>query len=208
MSGGGGTSAALRALLSQVDAGAREADAVAPHVSDEIRLLAALLAAHEGDAALVADVLRRVQDSTAVRDYPTVAELHQVVLAEQERMTGNAPAAAARLRPLAAHAKGLVVTHWSLMRAERDAGNARAALVQADWLATHRGRAFAEGTTTDVLRFVNAPLTTVALLDQAELARGLGDAGRAGRQLQAFAAAWPETKQPGELRRRAARVQE
>jgi putative peptide modification system cyclase len=196
----------LRELLAETAAGAAKADAVYPPTSTELRLLVGLLAARMDDAALVADALRLAQDNGAVRDYPTVGQLHQVVLAEHERMTGKPQLAVQRLRPLAGRDEALVMAHWALMRAERAAGNGDAALAQARWLATHRGRAFAESTTTDVLRFVNAAATTEALVEQAESERQAGRRDAARQHLLAFAAAWPENAQPGGLKRRVAEL--
>ena len=98
-----------------------------------------------------------------LRDYPTLAQLQQVVQAEQERLAGQAQAAAARLRPIVKRDDALVAAHWALMRAERAVSNENGASVQARWLATHRGRVFAESTTTDLLRFFNAAVSAEAL---------------------------------------------
>jgi hypothetical protein len=89
-----------------------------------------------------------------------------VVLAEQERIAGKPQAAALRLRTLAKADSALVTVHWALMRAERDAGDVRAAQAQRDWLATRRGRVFAENTTTDVLRFFNVAVSAEALRER------------------------------------------
>jgi putative peptide modification system cyclase len=153
----------LQELLAAVDAKAVTADTLYPPTATELRLYAGLLAARMGNATGVADALRRTQGSQAIRDYPTVAQLRQVVLAEQERMAGKPQAAVARLRPLVAQETGLVVVHWALMRAEQTAGNATGAQAQTKWLATHRGRVFAEMTTAEVLRFFNAAVSAEAL---------------------------------------------
>ena len=96
------------------------------------------------------------------------ARLQQVVMAEQERMVGKPKGAVVRLRKLAGDDKALIVVHWALMRAERDAGNEAAADAQAKWLAAHPGRAFAESTSTDVLRFFNAAILVAVSQDQAK----------------------------------------
>jgi putative peptide modification system cyclase len=192
--------AAVSALLKAVNEHGAAADAAFAPASAESRLFAGLLAAYRGNAESLAAALRQAQGQAAVRDYPTVAQLQQVVLAEQERLSGNASGATTRLRSLANREDALVIVHWALMRAERAAGNADAALVQARWLASHRGRALAESTSTDVLRFINAAISSEALLDQSELAMQLGQRPIAVDGLQAFTAAWKE--QPDGLRRR------
>jgi tetratricopeptide (TPR) repeat protein len=153
----------IRELVQAVDADAAAADAIFPPASAEIRLLAGLLSAQLGDAAGVEAALRATQSSQVPRDYPTVGQLQQVVMAEQERLAGKPQAAVARLRAMAKRDDALVAVHWALMRAEQAAGNAEGMEVQAKWLATHRGRVFAEETTTEVLRFFNAAISAAAL---------------------------------------------
>jgi putative peptide modification system cyclase len=160
----------VRALRDATQARAREVDEVYPPVSAELQLLAGLLASYGDDAAMVDAVLRSVQDNPAVRDYPPVAQLRQVVLAEQERLAGKPGAAVARLAPLAGKDTTLVAAHWALMRAARAAGDVAVAEAQAKWLATKRGRVFAESTTTDVLRFFNAAVSAEAIRRRQEQA--------------------------------------
>ena len=152
-----------RGLLATTRGRAKEIDAIYPPASTELQLYAGLLGAHAGDTALLADALAKTEGAIAARDFPTVGQLRQVLLAEQERMTGKASAAVARLRPLVRHDNALVAVHWALMRAERTAGNQRAAAEQSRWLATHRGRIFVESTTTEVLRFFNVAVSAEAL---------------------------------------------
>lgn len=154
-SGQGDALASLTALVVALDAQGAEADAIYPPISTELRLYAGLLSAYRGDRAGVEAALQRTQDSTVIRDYPTVAQLQNVVLAEQERLAGKPRAAIARLAPLARQHTALVAVHWALMRAARDAGDTGVADTQANWLATHRGRVFTEATTSEVLRFFN-----------------------------------------------------
>jgi putative peptide modification system cyclase len=157
----------LRILLAAVQKQAKEVDAIFPPASSELQLLVGLLASHADDEALLAEALQGIQGSTVIAEYPTLVQLQQVVLAEQERLAGNPQAAAARLNPIAKRDDALVATHWALMRAESAAGNASAGQAQAKWLATHRGRVFAESTTTDVLRFFNAAVSAEVLQKQA-----------------------------------------
>ena len=157
-SGNHGARSRLRELAAAVEAKGAEADAIFPPASTELRIYAGMLAAYLGDQAGVDEALARTRDSRVPADYPTVGQLRQVLLAEQERLGGRPQAAAARLRPLAADEKALVVVHWALLQAQRAAGNAVAAQAQQQWLATHQGRVLAESTTTDLLRFLNAAI--------------------------------------------------
>jgi len=162
LSGDKSAASAIRNLLVEVRAQAKQADAIYPAMSADLQLYAGLLAAHASDRALLADVLRGLQESTAVREYPTVAELQQVLLAEQERLGGDPKAAVARLSVLVKQDTALVATHWALMRALADAGDAAASQAQRQWLATHRGRVFVESTTSDVLKFFNVVVSMEA----------------------------------------------
>jgi len=153
----------LDELLDSVRTNARAVDAIYPPASAELRLYAGLLAARRGDARGVDAALAATRDSQQVRDFPTLVQLRQVVLAEQERLSGNPRAAMARLAPLAAQDSALVCVHWALRRAALAAGDGAVAASQEHWFSSHRGRRFAESTTTDVLRFFNAaPLDATA----------------------------------------------
>ena len=163
LGGDGDASARLRDLLAMIEAKGAEAEAIYPPISAELRLYAGLLAAYRDDRAGVAAALRRTQESPVVRDYPTVAQLRQVVLAEQDRLAGKPQAAVTRLTPLVKQDTTLVVVHWALLRGAQDAGDAATANAQSGWLATHRGRVFAESVTSDVLRFFNAAVSAEAL---------------------------------------------
>ena len=149
---------AVQDLLVAVKARGADGDALYPPISTELRLYAGLLAASREDRVTVADLLRQTEGSQVVRDYPTVGQLRQVMLAEQERMAGKPQEALARLQPLARQDTALVVVHWALMRSASAAGDATLMQEQAKWLADHRGRIYAESTTSEVLRFFNAAL--------------------------------------------------
>ena len=153
----------LRQLRAAVDAKGADAEAIYPPAATELRLYAGLLAAHAGASDGVDEALRSTRGSQAVQDYPTLGQLRQVVLAEQERMAGKPAMAVARLERLVGQDSALVAVHWAIARARADAG---AAAPKPSWLATHRGRVFVESTTTDVLRFFNAAVSAEALRQQ------------------------------------------
>ena len=168
LGGAGDGAAARRVLVDSAGKSGAEADAAFPPTSIEVRLYAGLLAAHAGDRTGVQAALEATRDSPILRDYPTVAQLQQVLLAEQSRLNGKPQAAVAQLAPLARQDTALVAVHWALMRAAAAAGNRATAEAEARWLATRRGRVFAESTTTDVLRFFNAAVSRQALDDARE----------------------------------------
>lgn len=118
----------------------------------------------------MAQALRTTEGNPILRDYPTVAQLQQVVLAEQERLSGKPQSAVVRLTPLVKHDTALVAVHWGLMRAARAAGNPVVADAQQLWLATHRGRVFTEDTSSNVLSYFNVAVSGEAIRDRARTA--------------------------------------
>ena len=171
-----GAEAKVREVLALAGKTGGQVDAVFPAFIPEMRLFLGLLAGYRDDQAGVAQALRSTEGSPILRDYPTVAQLHQVVLAEQERLSGKPQLAVARLVPLVRHDTALVAVHWGLMRAARAAGNPALANAQQLWLATHRGRVFTEATSSNVLSFFNVAVSGEAIRDRA---RASGQATRA-----------------------------
>ena len=155
-----------------------------------MQLYVGLLAAYADDRALLADALGGLRNNAVIPDYPTLEQLHQVVLAEQERLAGKPQAAVARLSPIAKRDTALVATHWALMRAHEKAGNAEAMQVQAKWLASHRGRVFTEATTTEVLRFFNVSVSAQALKQAAGRSPAAFTISDTPSQASAPAVAW------------------
>ncbi len=153
----------VRGLLAAIVVNGAAADELYAPASSDIGLLAGLLAARIDDASLMRQALRQVRDQTVIKDYPTVGQFQQVVLAEQERMQGKPQAAVARLLSLVKDDTALVAVHWALMRAQRAAGNEAGAVAQSRWLATHRGRVFTESVSTEVLTFFNVAVSAEAL---------------------------------------------
>jgi hypothetical protein len=178
----------MRELEAAVREKAEAADAIYPPMSAELDLFGGLLSAYGDDAAGVAAALARAKDKPAVRDFPTLAQLQQVVLAEQDRLAGKPEAALSRLRPIAGRDDALVVVHWALERSARAAGDTRIAQAEARWLETHPGRAAAESTTADVLRFVNVSMSAQARKSPVRPEKPAG-ATTAGRPLKNVPAA-------------------
>ncbi len=153
----------VRGLLAAIAETGAAADTLYAPASTDLHLVAALLAARLEDAELLQSALGQADGKAALNDYPFVGQLQQVVLAEQERLQGKPQAAVARLQPLVKNDTALVAAHWALMRAQSAAGNEGAESAQMRWLATHRGRAFTEATSTEVLYFFNVAVTAEAL---------------------------------------------
>ena len=198
----------VRQELAEID---RHADAFAAMYApgaEELRLMLGLVAGMTGDAAAVQAALAAVEDSASLAAYPLSGQLHQVVLAEHERLAGNPAAAIARLQPIVRRGDALLVAHAGLMRALRAAGKLPQARVEAQWLAKHRGRAFAESSGISVLEEVNIAGPTLALLDDAEMAMQLGRRAEAAATLARFTQTWPPRGLPRALQARVARLEE
>jgi hypothetical protein len=95
----------------------------------------------------------------------------------------------------------------ALLDAYVSAGQTANALGEARWLASHRGRAYAEYTPGNLLTPLNVGMTNMALLLGAELALELDDTKSAASQLDSFRKAWPQSGQSPALARRIASVQ-
>lgn len=149
---------AVQETLAKADAAGAKVDAIFPAYTTETRLYMGLLAAYREDANGVATALNTTQGSSVIRDYPTVAQLHQVLLAEQERLAGKPQQAITRLSALVKHDTALVAAHWALLRAAQAAGNVTLANAQRTWLLTHPGRVYTEDTSSNVLNYFNVAI--------------------------------------------------
>ena len=150
-------------------------------------LFAAWLAARAGDAALARDEAGRVAALFPGAEYPVLGRLATIVRAEAARVDGNPGDAVRLIEPILDGGEPWLA-HVALMEAHAAAGNPEAALARAQWLATHRGRAYAEFSTSVMIPY-NVAQSTLALLRTAELQHALGQ--DPGAALRAFEAAWP-----------------
>jgi len=160
------------------------------------------LAARLDAGPLVRRVVAEVAAGPEVAQYPILVQMQEVLRAELERMEGRPAQAMQRLQPIVARDTGLLLAHATLARAAMAAGEPRAALAQAQWVATHRGRAFVERPGGDMLSAASVAESTLALLAQAEAAHALGDADGAAAARKAFAAAWDPAALPPSVRAR------
>jgi len=155
-------------------------------------------------------VQRALGFGDAARDaleYSSASQMRTILLAEQERIAGTRGPATDNLARLASSGHALVLVHSSLMRSLRAAGDDEGALEQARWIASHRGRAYVERATDEMLTVMGLVDTTLAHLVQAEIAADRGDTDEASRRLAGFTAAWAADALPGALRARVARLQ-
>lgn len=167
-----------------------------------IALAAAYASQRGGDSRLAKRVLGALNTSQDVFEHPKVAELSELLHAGQERLAGDPAAAVARLRRLVTGHE-LFQTHVALLEAYAAAGETEAALIEARWLAAHRGLAYVEHSGGQALQALNVADTRMARLRAAELLAELGRHVDAQREAQAFLKAWPSAELPNHLRRRA-----
>lgn len=181
---------------------AQEMDAIYGPASMDTALAAGYLAAVAGERQLVIEALDQLPQQRAIDNYPLASQLHQVLLAELDRLSGHPNKAAERLVPLVAKDDALMSAHVALLRAYRASGALEAALAQARWLMNHRGRAFVERATSDLVDPILLADTTLARLEAAELLVKLGRTNEAYKEKTAFLAIWAGDELPAYLRRR------
>jgi putative peptide modification system cyclase len=159
-------------------------------------LVTGYLAARVGDDGLVQSVL--ASDLPEARDgqYFMPKQMLAVVEAERARAAGNADRAISLLKPLV-DGKELCIVHQALLDAYVAGGHDQDALKEANWLATHRGRAYAENNIQRMLTPLNVVDSDLALLTGAELLAKLDRGDEAKKQLDAFRNAWPDADRIG-----------
>jgi hypothetical protein len=91
------------------------------------------------------------------------------------------------------------------MDAYASAGDFKAALEQARWLAAHRGRAYAEYDPHRVP--FNVVQSDLAMLNAAEYAATLGDKAEAQKSLQEFRKIWPSDDNSAFVKARVKKLQ-
>jgi putative peptide modification system cyclase len=201
-------SAQIRALRSFI-AGARKASEQPPAVNHEDAVFAAVLgaylAARAGDESLAQTTLAATARETRDSGVTNLEHLQAIAEAEVASRDGRAREAIARLEPTLDGTE-LYLTHAALVDAYTAAGRNEDALREAQWLAAHRGRAYLEINSLQMLQARNVVESDLAVLRMAELAHALGRDDEAQKQLAAFDAIWPRNAQPPFAAARAERL--
>ncbi|WP_144897544.1 putative peptide modification system cyclase [Luteimonas cucumeris] len=192
--------------IRRLHAEAAKTDAVYPNLSETMSFGAGYLGARLDALPVVQAALQAVAPE-GIRGYPLLIQMRQVLLAEQERLQGKPQRAIARLRTLIPREDAMFAVHSALMRAARAGGDSVLALREAQWLSSHRGRAYIEGTAAGLPSVVNLADTTLAKLEAAEILAKTGHAAEAKAELDAFKAAWPPSQLPDRLRQRVAALE-
>jgi hypothetical protein len=133
------------------------------------------------------------------------AHLAAIVDVEVARAAGRVGDALATLKAQIDGSE-LYIAHVALMDAYSANGDAAAALAEARWLATHRGRAYAEYGAHQTLTVFNVAQSDLALLRAAELSLALGRREEARKNFDEFRRAWPLAGLPATLVARAKAV--
>jgi putative peptide modification system cyclase len=172
---------------------------------DAVALVLAYLAANAGHLDVADKALAIGERNPAIDQDMTLSKLRTIAKAERQRSSGDAKAAIAELK-VALDGSELYITHLALLDAYVSAGESRNAAVEARWLATHRGRAYAEFNAMNLLTAFNAEQSTIALLRGAELEQANGDSMESHRLLDEFEKVWPKLDVRPSLQRRASEL--
>jgi putative peptide modification system cyclase len=187
--------------------GARKASEQPPSANHEDAVFAAVfgayLAARAGEKSLARTTLAATAPQTRDSGYTNLEHLQSIAEAEVAWREGRAQDAVARLEPTLDGTE-LYLTHVALVDAYTAAGRNEDAFREAQWLAAHRGRAYLEINSLQMLQARNVAESDLAFLRMAELAHVLGRDDEARKQLAAFDAIWPRNSLPSFI---AARVE-
>lgn len=188
----------IRALRKFI-AGTRKASEQPPSVNhgDAVfaTVLGAYLAARAGEKSLAQTTLAATAPQTRDSGYTNLEHLQSIAEAEVAWRDGRAQEAVARLEPTVDGTE-LYLTHAALVDAYTAAGRNDDAFREAHWLAAHRGRAYLEINSLQMLQARNVAESDLAFLRMAEFAHALDRDDEAQKQLDAFDAIWPPNAQP------------
>ena len=156
-------------------------------------LAAGYIAMRAGAPDIAAPALALAGPRARTSRYPLHLELLDLMEAERERVEGRPEQAIRRLQPRISGTE-LYQTRSALKRAYADAGRWADARAEAEWLATHRGRAYAERTHRPLLMVLNVVDSNLAQLDDAEYSLQLRDPARARQRYEQFLTVWPQAE--------------
>lgn len=167
-------------------------------------LAAGWMAAYTGDLDTARMALAAAGEDALRSGFPASQDMALVLQAELDLAAGRPEAAVLSLAPRATQGNELYFLHAVLMRALARSNQTEGALQQAEWLATHRGRAYGEFNSLNMWQAVNVVESNLALLAAARYAENLGQTAAAQKYQVAFAEAWSGTEQRAIVKRRSA----
>lgn len=127
------------------------------------RLFAIYLLAHNGDANRAKQLSMNIGPMASASDATPLNNLRTIVDAELARVTGHPQRAVDSLKAVV-NGNELFLTHRALLDAYANLGQNQAALAEAQWLAQHRGRAYAEYGANQFMMAFNIVQSDLALL--------------------------------------------
>jgi len=198
--------AALKPFITELQNPAAKSDPANQRDDLFALLFGGYLAARAGDIALAQSAV----DATAAQAHGSgYVNLENMLAITQAQIACAKSACKENIAPLVALRDGseLYLTHVVLQQAYAAAGNDREALAEALWLANHRGRAYLEVNSLQILQARNVAESTLALLAAAELEHKLGDDSAAKKDFAAFIAAWPQTTLPKSIAERSKKIE-
>ena len=164
-------------------------------------LMAGVIAAENGDPALGRRTLSMARAPALASGFPVLVNAVAMLDAALLLDARKPDAAVAKLLPLH-DGNELYQSHALLMRALAAGGRNVEAAREAEWLAKHRGRAYAEFNMDQSLNASNVVLSNLALLSGAEYLVAAEQLGPARAQLERFLLAWPNARTTSFLRSR------
>ncbi|MGA9342527.1 MAG: putative peptide modification system cyclase [Rhodanobacteraceae bacterium] len=182
-------------------------DVVKARISGGRVLLRAYLAAHAGEITPAQTAIDDVEKRIKVADSPLLSNLDAVAKSQLALGKGDSASAHSLLQPLLDGSE-LCIVHVVLLDAYTREGDYAHALEQAQWLASHPGRAYAEYNLDKTLMPFNVVHSNLAWLSAAELSNKLKDTAGARRDLARFRQDWSEAGQPATLIARVKKLQE
>ena len=156
-------------------------------------LMAGVIAAENGDSTVARKALSSGRTQALASGFPAlvnaVAMLESALLVDQ----GRPERAVERLQALH-DGNELYLSHAALMRALAASGRNLEAAKEAEWLASHRGRAYAEFNIDQSLNAANVVQSNLALLSGAEYLVAAKQLEPARARLESFLRVWPNAR--------------
>ena len=180
----------IESEIAQAAKGLKATSSVTSDVASSRLLVLAYLAAHLDARSLAESALAHVGEDLGPI-YSINRKLQVVAIAELDRANGHFEKASTKINALLDGSEPYIA-HVALMNAYAAANDTAAAVGEARWLATHRGRAYAEYYPGQILTAYNIEQSNLALLRGAELALAQKDSASARSLLAEFITAWPD----------------
>lgn len=182
----------LKAYAATEAAALNDQDLASRNHAVDATLFAAYLAARSNHPALGQQLLDSAAAAAESNGFPNSANLAAIAKAELATRKGNPERAVEILRPFAGES-GLYLTRVALRDATAAAQRPEDALEHAKWLANHRGRAYEEFNSLQMLSLINVLESTSSLLNAAEYSKALGRQDEVDNYAGAFRRAWKES---------------